>query len=961
MGDDYLQGAVDSFGRVFAGDGGVHDGLYVSDGSVIPSALGVNPLLTISALSERFVERKIQQLGGNAYPEPVRPVTMASISALDVIQYNEAQLEALFRRCPSANIDVLVNQGGSPAIDTAAGSIRNDRYWKGFFPKGHVLNAMSSAIFTGFRKEFHKQNGRYVGITSDTDGRIRARNSLEEVQIGPGNNTLEPGRYILLRYLDPPWQGFYDIFKVINDDLLIGRVYLGQYPNGVRLFTFPMSRRYSFDQMTVDDHAALYAAAPVPAPGELDGVWRMDTISNANHAGGIAYLQFSRKPDGRLTARFELMGLMEGLVTPVFLRDHFELDDFTIFHDEIRGVTSDFMVGKYLTTLPGVVAPLVSNSSLGLFHSEEGGKFGFYYTLTRATTGELPTNSLLVPFLNVQLPDGIGMTFDEEMVGWYFPGTAASGTGRTADLSIAERIPAEGTPAGAMSCRFNVRMTVADVNDFVDGYEHEAQIKGTITFGQFGGQNAPTFPVDDTRSRFHYLRVNRMTGEAEMRYHIEFADPGGARYALDGTKYMQKDDGFRALADLLGDYTTLYTHVSRLQPDGSAQEIGIGYLKFRTFEDFAAVSNLAGFLSSFQITGTSDPLLQLQARLRFVAFTGQFVQRTYDPLGFPASRLATDVRAEVQRGAETPDYFSTRPTANLEDVMHDTPTLALDSLLNRGTVRVDYDQGRIFHDSFWKGSFAEDSLVGWEEKLRGNILGAGAVEIGRIFAGGSFWKRFDGLRDGVARGYVVNYELQALPGLPEVRQISYPDDRRRYFRKGDPVLLLTYTNDPYRMVYDTIKVIDEQNAIGVMHLGNFPDGVEFAAFVMARNNYPFENMSLEDHALLLADSRNPVPSAGQLAGEWDGHVIVTPSTTGSLLNQASPILFHVSITGQGASLAATYKVGAAQFVELLDATSLQAGFRALNPETILGKCAAFCFVLKRTGATVPLAAGSSPV
>ena len=70
MGDDYLQGAVDPFGRVFAGDGSVHQGLFVTDGSVIPSALGVNPFLTISALTERFVERKIrdwrQCLSGSA-------------------------------------------------------------------------------------------------------------------------------------------------------------------------------------------------------------------------------------------------------------------------------------------------------------------------------------------------------------------------------------------------------------------------------------------------------------------------------------------------------------------------------------------------------------------------------------------------------------------------------------------------------------------------------------------------------------------------------------------------------------------------------------------------------------------------------------------------------------------------------------------------------------------------------
>jgi len=46
---------------------------------------------------------------------------------------------------------------------------------------------------------------------------------------------------------------------------------------------------------------------------------------------------------------------------------------------------------------------------------------------------------------------------------------------------------------------------------------------------------------------------------------------------------------------------------------------------------------LAQFLISFQITGTSDPLMQFQARMRFLAFTGQFVQREYDPLAFPVA------------------------------------------------------------------------------------------------------------------------------------------------------------------------------------------------------------------------------------------------------------------------------------------------------------------------------------
>ena len=59
MADDASNGVVDSFGRVFRGKNGntKYDGLYVADGSIIPSALGVNPSLTISALALRIGER----------------------------------------------------------------------------------------------------------------------------------------------------------------------------------------------------------------------------------------------------------------------------------------------------------------------------------------------------------------------------------------------------------------------------------------------------------------------------------------------------------------------------------------------------------------------------------------------------------------------------------------------------------------------------------------------------------------------------------------------------------------------------------------------------------------------------------------------------------------------------------------------------------------------------------------
>jgi choline dehydrogenase-like flavoprotein len=58
---DASQGVVDEYGRVFdassPGGKGFYEGLYVADAAIIPTALGVNPSLTISALALRISDQ----------------------------------------------------------------------------------------------------------------------------------------------------------------------------------------------------------------------------------------------------------------------------------------------------------------------------------------------------------------------------------------------------------------------------------------------------------------------------------------------------------------------------------------------------------------------------------------------------------------------------------------------------------------------------------------------------------------------------------------------------------------------------------------------------------------------------------------------------------------------------------------------------------------------------------------
>lgn len=125
MGDHAEAGVVNHKGQVFSGPQGpaIYDNLYVSDGSVIPRSVGVNPLLTISGVAERCCSLIVADHAAKWKQQAAVPAAAAAQGP--GIRFTESMVGFFSRGVKEAPR----NAATSPATATAA---NYKDYWRAY-------------------------------------------------------------------------------------------------------------------------------------------------------------------------------------------------------------------------------------------------------------------------------------------------------------------------------------------------------------------------------------------------------------------------------------------------------------------------------------------------------------------------------------------------------------------------------------------------------------------------------------------------------------------------------------------------------------------------------------------------------------------------------------------------------------------------------------------------------------
>ena len=141
------------------------------------------------------------------------------------------------------------------------------------------------------------------------------------------------GKVIHLEYENLPYSYAYDLLKMIDENTILGKAFLGPFGKGRELFNFSMSRAYDVDFMTEDDLLTLFNDEKLshkPAESEIKGTWEGMLVSDSAVTPRTQIFYFDYE-DGQIDMRYSFANMLQGQ-SDVNITDRlFRLDDQNTF------------------------------------------------------------------------------------------------------------------------------------------------------------------------------------------------------------------------------------------------------------------------------------------------------------------------------------------------------------------------------------------------------------------------------------------------------------------------------------------------------------------------------------------------------------------------------------------------------------------------------------------------------
>jgi len=326
--------------------------LFVCDASVFPTSVGVNPQISVMTVASIVASRIIKNWD-NKYDNISLNKNLGHTCAISQPMYClRTNLSELFNSVNSQfDSKMLVNAGTAEReeadwkFDPENLTVSNNKYWKGIFPRDSDIQNTLTLYFGGFWKRFTSEStGGIWGITHPFEVSVFARNKAIDKELDGF------GKVILLEYLDPPYNFFYDVLKIVDQNTILGKAFLGRPNHGREILTFCMSRKYPLEFMTEEDHEMLYNnSMRKPTLDQVVGIWEGHLVSDSTLTDPVfRFRYYFDQTEKVLKNEYLLGGLLAGVAIVHEKGDCLQMQDISgVFSSDIRQVKGNIMIGKH--------------------------------------------------------------------------------------------------------------------------------------------------------------------------------------------------------------------------------------------------------------------------------------------------------------------------------------------------------------------------------------------------------------------------------------------------------------------------------------------------------------------------------------------------------------------------------------------------------------------------------------